>query len=94
MVRGDFVVLCEGDRIPADGILRRGINLSADESLLTGESVPVRKVPSADARELEKPGGDDLSSVFSGSLVTAGQGIAEIIATGSNSGPTSSAAAP
>src|SRR5664279_2611134 len=86
VVRGDFVVLCEGDRVPADGILRRGINLSADESLLTGESVPVRKVPSADARELEKPGGDDLSSVFSGSLVTAGQGIAEIVATGSHSG--------
>jgi len=86
VVRGDFVVLCEGDRIPADGILRRGINLSADESLLTGESVPVRKVPSADAKELDKPGGDDLSAVFSGSLVTAGQGIAEIVATGSHSG--------
>jgi P-type Ca2+ transporter type 2C len=85
VVRGDFVVLAEGDRIPADGVLRRGINLSADESLLTGESVPVRKVPSADARELKKPGGDDLSSVFSGSLVTAGQGIAEIVATGSRS---------
>jgi Ca2+-transporting ATPase len=86
VVRGDFVVLCEGDRVPADGILRRGINLSVDESLLTGESVPVRKVSSAEARELEKPGGDDLSSVFSGSLVTAGQGIAEIVATGSHSG--------
>ena len=86
VVRGDFVVLCEGDRVPADGILRRGINLSADESLLTGESVPVRKAPSADAKELDKPGGDDLSSVFSGSLATAGQGIAEIVATGSKSG--------
>jgi Ca2+-transporting ATPase len=85
VVRGDFVVLCEGDRVPADGILRRGIHLSADESLLTGESVPVRKIPSTDARELDKPGGDDLSSVFSGSLVTAGQGIAEIVATGSHS---------
>ena len=86
VVRGDFVVLCEGDRVPADGILRRGINLAADESLLTGESVPVRKVPSADAEELDKPGGDDLSSLFSGSLVTAGQGIAEIVATGPRSG--------
>ncbi len=82
VVRGDFVVLCEGDRVPADGLLRRGINLSVDESLLTGESVPVRKAASVDARELDKPGGDDLPSVFSGTLVTSGQGIAEIVATG------------
>ncbi len=85
VVRGDFIVLCEGDRVPADGLLRRGINLAADESLLTGECVPVRKVPSAEARELDRPGGDDLPSVFSGTLVTAGQGIAEIAATGLHS---------
>jgi Ca2+-transporting ATPase len=57
VARGDLVILAEGDRVPADGILRRAINLSTDESLLTGESVPVRKVPSADARALDKPGG-------------------------------------
>jgi Ca2+-transporting ATPase len=85
VARGDFVVLCEGDRVPADGLLRRGINVSTDESLLTGESVPVRKVPSADARDVDKPGGDDLPSLFSGTLVTAGQGIAEICATGPRS---------
>ncbi|MDP4978263.1 MAG: HAD-IC family P-type ATPase, partial [Desulfobacterales bacterium] len=85
VVRGDLVVLCEGDRVPADGLLRRGINLSTDESLLTGESVPVRKVASEKARGLDKPGGDDLPSVFSGTLVTAGQGIAEIVATGAGS---------
>jgi len=82
VVRGDLVVLSEGDRVPADGLLRRGINLGADESLLTGESVPVRKVPSVDARGIDRPGGDDLPSVFSGTLITAGQGIAEIVATG------------
>ena len=82
VVRGDLVVLSEGDRVPADGLLRRAINLSSDESLLTGESVPVRKVPSVDALALDRPGGDDLPSVFSGTLVTAGQGIAEIAATG------------
>jgi Ca2+-transporting ATPase len=85
VARGDFVVLSEGDRVPADGLLRRGINLSTDESLLTGESVPVRKLPSVDAQALDRPGGDDLPSVFSGTLVTAGQGIAEIAATGSRS---------
>ncbi len=85
VVRGDLVVLGEGDRVPADGLLRRGINLSTDESLLTGESVPVRKVASEQARELDKPGGDDLPAVFSGTLVTAGQGIAEIVAIGVDS---------
>ena len=82
VVRGDLVVLVEGDRIPADGIRRSALHLSADESLLTGESVPVRKVSNTNAQALDRPGGDDLPSVFSGTLVTTGQGIAEITATG------------
>ena len=82
VVRGDLVVLVEGDRVPADGLLRRALHLSTDESLLTGESVPVRKLPSVEARALDRPGGDDLPSVFSGTLVTAGQGIVEVAATG------------
>ncbi|MEI6149252.1 MAG: cation-translocating P-type ATPase [bacterium] len=44
--------------------------------------MPVRKVPSGEAAAIDRPGGDDLPSVFSGTLVTAGQGIAEIYATG------------
>jgi len=82
VVRGDLVVLAEGDRVPADGLLRRALHLSADESLLTGESVPVRKLASVEAGALDRPGGDDLPSVFSGTLVTAGQGIVEVMATG------------
>lgn len=85
VVRGDLVVLAEGDRVPADALLRQSLNLTADESLLTGESVPVRKLPRADASTLDPPGGDDLPSVYSGTLVTAGQGIAEVIATGTHS---------
>jgi Ca2+-transporting ATPase len=85
VVPGDLVVLSEGDRVPADGLLRRGLHLAADESLLTGESVPVRKDPSVDAKATDQPGGDGLPSVFSGTLVTAGQGIAEIVATGMRS---------
>ncbi len=84
VVRGDLVVLSEGDRAPADGLLRRGAGLMVDESLLTGESVPVRKVARRDG-ELERPGGDDLASVFSGTLVTAGQGHVEILQTGARS---------
>jgi Ca2+-transporting ATPase len=82
VVPGDMVALAEGDRVPADAILRRGVNLSVDESLLTGESVPVRKAPASEAQSIDRPGGDDLPSVFSGTLVTAGQGIAEVISTG------------
>jgi Ca2+-transporting ATPase len=85
VVRGDLLVLAEGDRVPADGLVRRALNLCIDESLLTGESVPVRKQVVAGAgsgQALDKPGGEDLPSVFSGTLVTAGQGVVEILATG------------
>jgi Ca2+-transporting ATPase len=81
VVRGDILLLSEGDRVPADAILRVSTSLSVDESLLTGESVPVRKVPGAND-ELDRPGGEDLASVFSGTLVTGGQGLAQVIATG------------
>ena len=84
VVCNDVLILSEGDRVPADAILRRAINLSVDESLLTGESVPVRKKPSTKAQALERPGGDDLPSLFSGTLVTAGQGVAEVVSTGSH----------
>ena len=43
VVTGDIVILQEGDRVPADAMVLRNNNLLADESLLTGESVPVRK---------------------------------------------------
>src|ERR1700692_753916 len=53
VVRGDILLLKEGARVPADAILRRCSNLSVDESLLTGESVPVRKMPSDSALQLD-----------------------------------------
>ena len=82
VVRGDVIVLAEGDRIPADATLLSGQDLQVDEALLTGESVPVRKaVHRADAK-LTRPGGDDLPCVFSGTLVVRGRGIAEVSATG------------
>jgi Ca2+-transporting ATPase len=82
VVHGDILVVAEGDRVPADALLRAGINLSVDESLLTGESVPVRKTATAQVQPLDAPGGDDLPSLFSGTLVTAGQGVAEVLGTG------------
>jgi len=86
VVRGDLVILAEGDRVPADAVLLQGHDLQADESLLTGESVPVRKTPRADtAVGTARPGGDDLPHVFSGSLIVRGSGIAEVAATGPRS---------
>src|SRR3569832_1969403 len=83
VVPGDVLLLAEGDRVPADAVLLAVNNLQCDESLLTGESVPVRKrVGDADERRV-RPGGDDLPFVYSGSLVVQGQGIAEATATGS-----------
>src|SRR5512137_461796 len=78
VVRGDIVLVSEGDRVPADAVLLQGINLTVDESLLTGESVPVRKVPATGSTEMGPPGGDDLPLLFSGTLVTGGQGLAEV----------------
>jgi Ca2+-transporting ATPase len=84
VVRGDLIVLAEGDRIAADAVLRDCDDLLTDESLLTGESVPVRKRPTGDgeAGVAQPAGGDDLPAVFSGSLVVRGAGIAEVTATG------------
>jgi Ca2+-transporting ATPase len=86
VVRGDLVILSEGDRVPADAVLLQGHDLQADESLLTGESVSVRKSPRADAAlENARPGGDDHPHVFSGSLIVRGSGVAEVTATGPRS---------
>ncbi|PKL40431.1 MAG: ATPase [Spirochaetae bacterium HGW-Spirochaetae-1] len=85
VVEGDIIIVREGDRVPADSILLWGINITADESLLTGESVPVRKHPSPDEEcGSMRPGGDDLPCIFSGSLVVQGQGVARVLSTGIN----------
>jgi Ca2+-transporting ATPase len=85
VVRGDVVVLGEGDRVPADARLLTGPNLATDESLLTGEAVPVSKLAGGSVTATPRPGGDDLPYVFSGSLVVRGHGLAEVCATGGRS---------
>ncbi|HEY4637153.1 MAG TPA: HAD-IC family P-type ATPase, partial [Burkholderiales bacterium] len=68
VVRGDLMILAEGDRVPADAGLSAANDLMVDESLLTGESLPVEKRPGM--------------AVYSGTLVVRGQGRAEVAATG------------
>jgi len=84
VVRGDVIVLAEGDRIAADAVILQADDLLVDESLLTGESVPVRKLAAAasEGRRSAQPDGDNLSRVFSGTLVVRGTGVAEVAATG------------
>jgi Ca2+-transporting ATPase len=66
VVRGDVIVLNEGDRVPADAAILFCSNLSIDESLLTGESVSVRKSSCDGVPAMVRPGGDDLPCVYSG----------------------------
>lgn len=85
VVRGDCILISEGDRVPADATLWDAVNLSIDESALTGESLPVRKTaaaPSARADGIGPPGGDGVPWVFSGTLVLTGHGLAVVGGTG------------
>lgn len=84
VVTDDIVVLQEGDRVPADAIVLTCNNLMIDESLLTGESVPVSKREGKDGDVNTNPGGDDIPYVYSGSMVVQGNGVVKIIATGLN----------
>jgi Ca2+-transporting ATPase len=79
VVRGDVLILSEGDRVAADARLLAANDLMVDESLLTGESLSVGKRLAAGAPAARE------SSVFSGTLVVKGHGYAEVFATGPRS---------
>ncbi|MBN1901228.1 cation-translocating P-type ATPase [Candidatus Sumerlaeota bacterium] len=84
VVREDILIIKEGDRVPADAVLVSCNNLTIDESLLTGESTPVRKSASSANEPICRPGGEDLPFIYSGTLAVQGQGIARVLATGMN----------
>ncbi len=84
VVCGDLIVLAEGDRVSADAHLVQATGVTADESLLTGEAVPVQK-------QVASPVGPDdaeavsRSAVFSGTLIVGGTAVAMVDATGPRS---------
>jgi Ca2+-transporting ATPase len=83
VVRGDVIVLSEGDRVPADAVVVSCTSLAVDESLLSGESAAVGKAPApSDVTQMGRPGGEDSPFVFSGTLVVQGKGVARVLATG------------
>lgn len=76
LVVDDVIALNEGDRVPADARLIEDVAIQVDESMLTGESVPVRRSSATDDAEQ--------SSVQAGTLVVSGHGIARTTATGAD----------
>ena len=86
VVPGDLLLLAEGDRIAADGWLLQAEHLQVDESLLTGESVPVgKRAAPAQPPQTTAPGGEDSPAVFAACHVVRGQGLAQVTATGARS---------
>ena len=89
VVCGDLLVITEGDRVAADATVVDGHDLMLDESLLTGESLPVRKVAAAVESQMESvpaaAGGEDSPYVFAGTLVVRGTAKALVRATGARS---------
>jgi Ca2+-transporting ATPase len=81
VVPGDILGFEPGDKVPADGRVSFAVGLSADEAVLTGESVAVRKID--EAIDLDNPTlGDMRNMVFSGTTITSGKGLGVVTATG------------
>ena len=82
VVREDIIIISEGDRVPADSVLLSSTNLLVDESLLTGESVPVAKKIWNGVDVIGTPGGDDQPFIYSGTMVVKGQAVVQVSTTG------------
>jgi Ca2+-transporting ATPase len=85
VVRDDLLVVAEGDRVAADALVVWAANLRIDESLLTGESVPVMKAAAASDAVPTRPGGDGSPCVYAGTLVVSGHAVARVYGTGAES---------
>lgn len=81
LVPGDLIRLSQGDRVPADARVVFVNDFQVDEAVLTGESLPVLKVP--DIAQLDTTLSDQKSMVFAGTLVTQGICVGLVCRTGS-----------
>lgn len=82
IVAGDVLILEAGDDIAADARLLEDNSLYVDQSLLTGESTPVRKTTVSDGDKYHHPNRGYADILFAGTSVTSGSGRALVIATG------------
>lgn len=82
VVRGDLLLVGEGERVAADALVLEALELQADESLLTGESVPVSKVKGTPGEERRPPGEGGSSHLYAGTLVVRGSARAVVVAIG------------
>lgn len=85
LVVGDMISVTEGDRVPADARIIGDAELELDESLLTGESMPVRRVAgtgTGTGADIHAGAGDASSAIQAGTLVVRGHGMAEVTAIG------------
>jgi Ca2+-transporting ATPase len=80
----DILILQEGDRIPADAVVLSFVNLTVDESLLTGESLSVLKSKWDNKQKITEPGGDNQPFVYAGTMVTSGTAFAKVLQIGIN----------
>jgi len=80
VVPGDIILLETGDKVPADARILSSINMEIDESMLTGESVPVQKTEEPVKKEAGL--GDRVNVAYAGTVVTHGRGKAAVFATG------------
>jgi Ca2+-transporting ATPase len=78
VVRDDVLILSEGDRIAADGVVLSTSHCAVDESLLTGESVAVSKTEWDQTISPGRPGGEDLPFVYAGTLVVRGGAVVRV----------------
>ncbi len=75
VVPNDLILIHEGDRVPADALLLDSWNISVDESLLTGESLPVAKTAFVEEQ-------NNQCMIFSGTMIVQGKGFAKVVSTG------------
>jgi len=83
LVPGDVIKLTAGDLVPADCRIVSQVNLQANESILTGESLPVSKITSA-LHKINLPIGDKKNTLFSGTTIVKGRCTAVVTGTGQN----------
>lgn len=84
VVPGDIIILESGDRIPADAVVIESKNLHVEESMLTGESVPVEKSAEIFDENVKSNGVYSKNSIFMGTIVTMGRAKAIVTSTGMN----------